>query len=56
MTEYTTKEKIIDDLSTRLLKLQGEKAMALEYGMDEATRALQSVIILVEDEISLFES
>jgi hypothetical protein len=53
--ETTTKDKIVDELAERLLKLQNERSMAYEYGMTEAARALQSVITDIEDEMRFFQ-
>lgn len=53
--EVTTKEKIVDELAERLLKLQHERSLAYQYGMTESARALQSLINIVEEEISFYE-
>jgi hypothetical protein len=53
--ETTTREKIVDELAERLLKLQHERSLAFEYGMTESVRALQSIINNVEEEMRFFE-
>jgi hypothetical protein len=55
LNQQTTREQIVVELDNRLTRLRSERAKALDLNMVETVRALQQVIISVEEEINLYE-